>query len=133
MWTGAQLRASCHWASRAVQDTPDIVSRITQYIAGANCAHQLPIAEAMLTYKQKRYLAGCWPGWVQGLQEGAQPILQTRATCGHHPSAGLPPTADLGPAGLSPNCFGGTLGAPSDGHQGQTQWAGGWNQSWAWG
>lgn len=38
----------------AVQDTPDIVSRITQYISGANCAHQLPIAEAMLTYKQKR-------------------------------------------------------------------------------
>ncbi|XP_006839658.1 PREDICTED: phosphofurin acidic cluster sorting protein 2 [Chrysochloris asiatica] len=37
----------------AVQETPDIVSRITQYIAGANCAHQLPIAEAMLTYKQK--------------------------------------------------------------------------------
>nr|XP_045009919.1 phosphofurin acidic cluster sorting protein 2 isoform X3 [Jaculus jaculus] len=36
-----------------VQDTPDIVSRITQYISGANCAHQLPIAEAMLTYKQK--------------------------------------------------------------------------------
>ncbi|XP_011376038.1 phosphofurin acidic cluster sorting protein 2 [Pteropus vampyrus] len=35
------------------QDTPDIVSRVTQYIAGANCAHQLPIAEAMLTYKQK--------------------------------------------------------------------------------
>uniref|UniRef100_A0A8C3TUT6 Phosphofurin acidic cluster sorting protein 2 n=1 Tax=Catharus ustulatus TaxID=91951 RepID=A0A8C3TUT6_CATUS len=32
---------------------PDVVSRITQYIAGANCAHQLPIAEAMLTYKQK--------------------------------------------------------------------------------
>lgn len=42
------------WPSRAVQDTPDIVARITQYIAGANCAHQLPIAEAMLTYKQKR-------------------------------------------------------------------------------
>ncbi|XP_074182849.1 phosphofurin acidic cluster sorting protein 2 isoform X1 [Rhinolophus sinicus] len=41
-------------AQSAVQDTPDIVSRITQYIAGANCAHQLPIAEAMLTYKQKR-------------------------------------------------------------------------------
>uniref|UniRef100_A0A452VKT2 Phosphofurin acidic cluster sorting protein 2 n=1 Tax=Ursus maritimus TaxID=29073 RepID=A0A452VKT2_URSMA len=41
------------WPSRAAQDTPDIVSRITQYIAGANCAHQLPIAEAMLTYKQK--------------------------------------------------------------------------------
>lgn len=36
-----------------MQDTPDIVSRITQYISGANCAHPLPIAEAMLTYKQK--------------------------------------------------------------------------------
>ncbi|XP_021261303.1 phosphofurin acidic cluster sorting protein 2 isoform X8 [Numida meleagris] len=36
-----------------VTETPDVVSRITQYIAGANCAHQLPIAEAMLTYKQK--------------------------------------------------------------------------------
>ncbi|XP_053522009.1 phosphofurin acidic cluster sorting protein 2 isoform X3 [Artibeus jamaicensis] len=40
-------------AQSAVQDTLDIVSRVTQYIAGANCAHQLPIAEAMLTYKQK--------------------------------------------------------------------------------
>ncbi|KAG8449697.1 hypothetical protein GDO86_016370 [Hymenochirus boettgeri] len=34
-------------------DPPDVVSRVTQYIAEANCAHQLPIAEAMLTYKQK--------------------------------------------------------------------------------
>ncbi|XP_053104417.1 phosphofurin acidic cluster sorting protein 2 isoform X3 [Hemicordylus capensis] len=41
-------------AQTAVQESPDIVSRITQYIMGANCAHQLPIAEAMLTYKQKR-------------------------------------------------------------------------------
>ncbi|XP_076984475.1 phosphofurin acidic cluster sorting protein 2 isoform X2 [Tamandua tetradactyla] len=41
-------------AQSAVQETPDIVARVTQYIAGANCAHQLPIAEAMLTYKQKR-------------------------------------------------------------------------------
>nr|KAF6501766.1 hypothetical protein HJG59_013759 [Molossus molossus] len=40
-------------AQSAVQDTLDVVSRVTQYIAGANCAHQLPIAEAMLTYKQK--------------------------------------------------------------------------------
>lgn len=40
-------------AQSTVQDTPDIVSRITQYISGANCAHPLPIAEAMLTYKQK--------------------------------------------------------------------------------
>ncbi|KAM4662829.1 phosphofurin acidic cluster sorting protein 2 isoform 2-T2 [Discoglossus pictus] len=37
-----------------VQDPLDVASRVTQYIAGANCAHQLPIAEAMLTYKQKR-------------------------------------------------------------------------------
>ncbi|XP_021261295.1 phosphofurin acidic cluster sorting protein 2 isoform X1 [Numida meleagris] len=40
-------------AQTTVTETPDVVSRITQYIAGANCAHQLPIAEAMLTYKQK--------------------------------------------------------------------------------
>ncbi|KFQ23155.1 Phosphofurin acidic cluster sorting protein 2, partial [Merops nubicus] len=40
-------------AQTSVPETPDVVSRITQYIAGANCAHQLPIAEAMLTYKQK--------------------------------------------------------------------------------
>ncbi|XP_041121505.1 phosphofurin acidic cluster sorting protein 2-like isoform X2 [Polyodon spathula] len=36
-----------------VQECPDLVSRITQYMVGANGAHQLPIAEAMLTYKQK--------------------------------------------------------------------------------
>eukprot|EP00079_Xenopus_tropicalis_P029244 XP_012824505.1 PREDICTED: phosphofurin acidic cluster sorting protein 2 isoform X4 [Xenopus tropicalis] len=41
-------------AQTAVQDPPDVASRVTQYISGANCAHQLPIAEAMLTYKQKR-------------------------------------------------------------------------------
>lgn len=40
--------------SPAVQDSPDVVSRVTQYMLGANGAHQLPIAEAMLTYKQKR-------------------------------------------------------------------------------
>uniref|UniRef100_A0AAY4A5A6 Phosphofurin acidic cluster sorting protein 2 n=1 Tax=Denticeps clupeoides TaxID=299321 RepID=A0AAY4A5A6_9TELE len=34
-------------------DNPDVVSRVTQYMVGANRAHQLPIAEAMLTYKQK--------------------------------------------------------------------------------
>lgn len=36
------------------QESPDVVSRVTQYMDGANGAHQLPIAEAMLTYKQKR-------------------------------------------------------------------------------
>ncbi|XP_056151314.1 phosphofurin acidic cluster sorting protein 2 isoform X2 [Lampris incognitus] len=35
------------------QENLDVVSRITQYMVGANGAHQLPIAEAMLTYKQK--------------------------------------------------------------------------------
>uniref|UniRef100_A0A672SM31 Phosphofurin acidic cluster sorting protein 2-like n=1 Tax=Sinocyclocheilus grahami TaxID=75366 RepID=A0A672SM31_SINGR len=34
----------------AVQDSPDVVSRVTQYMLGANGALQLPIAEAMLTY-----------------------------------------------------------------------------------
>lgn len=38
----------------AAQESPDVVSRVTQYMDGANGAHQLPIAEAMLTYKQKR-------------------------------------------------------------------------------
>lgn len=36
-----------------VQENPDVASRVTQYMLGANGAHQLPIAEAMLTYKQK--------------------------------------------------------------------------------
>uniref|UniRef100_A0A3B3RA32 Phosphofurin acidic cluster sorting protein 2 n=1 Tax=Paramormyrops kingsleyae TaxID=1676925 RepID=A0A3B3RA32_9TELE len=39
-----------------VQECPDVVSRVTQYMVGANGAHQLPIAEAMLTYKQKRWV-----------------------------------------------------------------------------
>uniref|UniRef100_A0A8C4DC31 Phosphofurin acidic cluster sorting protein 2 n=1 Tax=Dicentrarchus labrax TaxID=13489 RepID=A0A8C4DC31_DICLA len=38
------------------QENPDVVSRVTQYMMGANGAHQLPIAEAMLTYKQKRVI-----------------------------------------------------------------------------
>ncbi|XP_078262346.1 phosphofurin acidic cluster sorting protein 2 isoform X2 [Rhinoraja longicauda] len=41
-------------APSIVQEIPDVVSRVTQYISSANIAHQLPIAEAMLTYKQKR-------------------------------------------------------------------------------
>lgn len=35
-------------------DTVDIAGRVTQFIAGASLSHQLPISEAMLTYKQKR-------------------------------------------------------------------------------
>ncbi|XP_072187466.1 phosphofurin acidic cluster sorting protein 1-like isoform X3 [Excalfactoria chinensis] len=35
-------------------DTVDIAGRVAQFIAGASLSHQLPISEAMLTYKQKR-------------------------------------------------------------------------------
>ncbi|XP_060684307.1 phosphofurin acidic cluster sorting protein 2 isoform X2 [Hemiscyllium ocellatum] len=41
-------------APSIVQEIPDVVTRVTQYISNANISHQLPIAEAMLTYKQKR-------------------------------------------------------------------------------
>ncbi|XP_047668658.1 phosphofurin acidic cluster sorting protein 2 isoform X6 [Tachysurus fulvidraco] len=41
-------------APAIVQENPDVVSKVTQYMLGANGAYQLPIAEAMLTYKQKR-------------------------------------------------------------------------------
>lgn len=68
VWTGTAPHGPAR-PPRAVQDTLDIVSRVTQYIAGANCAHQLPIAEAMLTYKQKRYLGG--PAWAVGAGGGA--------------------------------------------------------------
>uniref|UniRef100_A0A8C5WN14 Phosphofurin acidic cluster sorting protein 2 n=1 Tax=Laticauda laticaudata TaxID=8630 RepID=A0A8C5WN14_LATLA len=34
-------------------DTVDIPGRLAQFITGANVSHQLPISEAMLTYKQK--------------------------------------------------------------------------------
>ncbi|XP_038639970.1 phosphofurin acidic cluster sorting protein 2 isoform X4 [Scyliorhinus canicula] len=40
-------------APSIVQEIPDVVARVTQYISSANISHQLPIAEAMLTYKQK--------------------------------------------------------------------------------
>ncbi|XP_043554125.1 phosphofurin acidic cluster sorting protein 2 isoform X2 [Chiloscyllium punctatum] len=40
-------------APSIVQEIPDVVTRVTQYISNANISHQLPIAEAMLTYKQK--------------------------------------------------------------------------------
>ncbi|XP_025067653.1 phosphofurin acidic cluster sorting protein 2-like isoform X2 [Alligator sinensis] len=35
-------------------DTVDVPGRVAQFIAGASLSHQLPISEAMLTYKQKR-------------------------------------------------------------------------------
>ncbi|XP_054651576.1 phosphofurin acidic cluster sorting protein 2 isoform X2 [Dunckerocampus dactyliophorus] len=40
-------------APLVAQESPDVVSRVKQYLLGANGAHQLPIAEAMLTYKHK--------------------------------------------------------------------------------
>ncbi|XP_069744104.1 phosphofurin acidic cluster sorting protein 2 isoform X1 [Narcine bancroftii] len=36
-----------------ITESFDIISRIMQYVSGANVSHQLPISEAMLTYKQK--------------------------------------------------------------------------------
>uniref|UniRef100_A0A8C2KR49 Phosphofurin acidic cluster sorting protein 2 n=1 Tax=Cyprinus carpio TaxID=7962 RepID=A0A8C2KR49_CYPCA len=47
--------------------TSDVVSRVTQYMLGANGALQLPIAEAMLTYKQKSSPGG-GQGELMGLQ-----------------------------------------------------------------
>ncbi|KAM6139251.1 LOW QUALITY PROTEIN: phosphofurin acidic cluster sorting protein 2-like [Phoenicopterus ruber ruber] len=41
-------------AEPPIADTVDIAGRVTQFIAGASLSHQLPISEAMLTYKQKR-------------------------------------------------------------------------------
>ncbi|XP_071971354.1 phosphofurin acidic cluster sorting protein 2 isoform X5 [Engystomops pustulosus] len=54
LFTKLDAQASDISLLSTIQEPPDVVSRVTQYIAGANCAHQLPIAEAMLTYKQKR-------------------------------------------------------------------------------
>ncbi|XP_059537181.1 phosphofurin acidic cluster sorting protein 2-like [Myotis daubentonii] len=41
-------------SQNTLQDTQDVVSRISEYIAGANCVYLLPIAEAMLMSKQQR-------------------------------------------------------------------------------
>ncbi|XP_075564413.1 phosphofurin acidic cluster sorting protein 1 [Pelecanus crispus] len=41
-------------AEPPITDTVDIAGRVAQFIAGASLSHQLPISEAMLTYKQKR-------------------------------------------------------------------------------
>uniref|UniRef100_A0A672SS67 Phosphofurin acidic cluster sorting protein 2-like n=1 Tax=Sinocyclocheilus grahami TaxID=75366 RepID=A0A672SS67_SINGR len=37
-------------------DNIDVAGRVSQYLAGASLSHQFPISEAMLTYKQKRYV-----------------------------------------------------------------------------
>ncbi|XP_036306345.1 phosphofurin acidic cluster sorting protein 2-like [Pipistrellus kuhlii] len=37
-----------------LQDTQDVVSRITEYVTGANCVYLLPIAEAVLMSQQQR-------------------------------------------------------------------------------
>uniref|UniRef100_A0AAY4ACC2 Phosphofurin acidic cluster sorting protein 2-like n=1 Tax=Denticeps clupeoides TaxID=299321 RepID=A0AAY4ACC2_9TELE len=37
-------------------DNIDVNGRVSQYLAGANVSHHFPISEAMLTYKQKRYV-----------------------------------------------------------------------------
>ncbi|NXD27230.1 PACS1 protein, partial [Spelaeornis formosus] len=49
---GAQLPLRSSWLF-VPADTVDIPGRVAQFIAGASLSHQLPISEAMLTYKQK--------------------------------------------------------------------------------
>lgn len=82
----------------AAQDTPDIVSRVTQYIAGANCAHQLPIAEAMLTYKQKRYPWGTGQGGPGG-RGGPRPMSHHVPLGRLRPGRGAQATAPRGSPG----------------------------------
>ncbi|XP_050751041.1 phosphofurin acidic cluster sorting protein 1-like isoform X2 [Gymnogyps californianus] len=41
------------WRELFSRAEPPIAGRVTQFIAGASLSHQLPISEAMLTYKQK--------------------------------------------------------------------------------
>ncbi|XP_046884810.1 phosphofurin acidic cluster sorting protein 2 isoform X2 [Hypomesus transpacificus] len=40
-------------AERPISEKPDVAARVAQYLAGAQLSHQIPISEAMLTYKQK--------------------------------------------------------------------------------
>ncbi|XP_059527723.1 phosphofurin acidic cluster sorting protein 2-like [Myotis daubentonii] len=41
-------------SENTLQDTQDVVLRISEYVVGANCVYLLPIAEAMLMSKQQR-------------------------------------------------------------------------------
>ncbi|XP_044087823.1 phosphofurin acidic cluster sorting protein 2 isoform X5 [Neovison vison] len=126
-------------AQSAVQDTPDIVARITQYIAGANCAHQLPIAEAMLTYKQKspdeessqKFIpfVGNLLCQFEGRTPQVTPILKLVAQC-FSPTlsrAGLGPEAVTAPAlpGAS-SLEARTLCSARPGHTGWVRLACGW-------
>ncbi|XP_049561412.1 phosphofurin acidic cluster sorting protein 2 isoform X8 [Orcinus orca] len=112
---GVQHPTNPSWSPRAVQDTPDIVSRITQYISGANCAHQLPIAEAMLTYKQKRRKNFHFDFTLSPDEESSQKFIPfvgvvkvgivepSSATSAHSCLASLP---CLGPEGLGQSSAG---------------------------
>ena len=44
-------------------DMSEIVVRISRYITGASYLLQLPVAEAMLTYKEKRFVRFIAPSW----------------------------------------------------------------------
>nr|XP_055026029.1 phosphofurin acidic cluster sorting protein 2 isoform X3 [Misgurnus anguillicaudatus] len=84
-------------APNSVQDSPDVVSRVTQYMLGANGAHQLPIAEAMLTYKQKSPDEDSCQKFIPFIGVVKVGIVeQTSATSGDSDDA-----ATLGPAHLS--------------------------------
>uniref|UniRef100_A0A8C6YVQ7 Phosphofurin acidic cluster sorting protein 1-like n=1 Tax=Nothoprocta perdicaria TaxID=30464 RepID=A0A8C6YVQ7_NOTPE len=59
-------------------DTVDIAGRVAQFIAGASLSHQLPISEAMLTYKQKSPSVppvSVGTRLAQGAPKGAPPDL----------------------------------------------------------
>uniref|UniRef100_A0A8C4ZBM4 Phosphofurin acidic cluster sorting protein 2 n=1 Tax=Gadus morhua TaxID=8049 RepID=A0A8C4ZBM4_GADMO len=85
LFQDAAWRELFHKAEAPVvaQESPDVVARVTQYMLGANGAHQLPIAEAMLTYKQKSTLCadservvcadGCPPPHPPGDSDDAAP------------------------------------------------------------
>ncbi|XP_014817866.1 PREDICTED: phosphofurin acidic cluster sorting protein 1-like [Calidris pugnax] len=58
-------------AEPPIADTVDIAGRVAQFIAGASLSHQLPISEAMLTYKQKRKRSLYFDFYIRG--SSAQP------------------------------------------------------------
>ncbi|XP_026976600.1 phosphofurin acidic cluster sorting protein 2 isoform X1 [Sagmatias obliquidens] len=91
-------------AQSAVQDTPDIVSRITQYISGANCAHQLPIAEAMLTYKQKSPDEESSQKFIPFVGVVKVGIVEPSSATSAHSCLASPPC--LGPEGLGQSSAG---------------------------
>uniref|UniRef100_A0A8C4VIE1 Phosphofurin acidic cluster sorting protein 2-like n=2 Tax=Testudinoidea TaxID=8486 RepID=A0A8C4VIE1_9SAUR len=66
-------------------DTVDVPGRVAQFIAGASQSHQLPISEAMLTYKQKSNEVS-WPSapllpWGYPPAPGSAPLIPLTWPC----------------------------------------------------